>query len=579
MPYEKPVKSDPPPGITSRMQALRDWLRRGRFLPYMLALTLISALSAPVFVTLRNDALDQLLAEATADAQLRVQSLRSELEKQRAVAAILADDDAVRAVLLTGPGTETAAISGKFEKLRAETHGAVIYLLDHAGQAIAASNWLADDSFVGGDYSFRHYYADAIAHGTGLEFALGTSSHRPGLYLSHDVRDGDHLLGVVVVKVEFDQIEAVWASSANPTWVTGAGQQVYLSSQSGVRFAARPPLPRAIMAISLPVPEANWLLTLGVSTRPAFFGPLVATILVWLLMLALLAWFLRVQSSRARALRRAEAELRHRAELEQAVADRTRELRDEMQERHQAQQRLARLQSDLVQANKLATLGQITAGLAHEVNTPLATIRLLAENGRSLLPKRASAELREILDTIVRMSERIARITTELRGFSRKATGQTEPVALSEVIDASLLLINSRRRAEPARIILPVIDPELRVLIEAVRLEQVLVNLIQNAHEALIGHADPEIRIEITVKAARVELRVVDNGPGIAPEIAAQLFTPFATSKRDGLGLGLVIAQGIVRDFGGELRLDPPQAGRGASFRMDLPRATGGERA
>jgi two-component system C4-dicarboxylate transport sensor histidine kinase DctB len=544
----------------------------------MLALTLISALSVPIFATLHNDALTQLVDEATADAQLRVQSLRSELEKQRAVAAILADDSAVHAVLLAGGG-ETAAISGKFEKLRAETNGAVIYLLNDSGLTIAASNWMAGDSFVGGDYSFRHYFSDAIAHGTGLEFALGASSHRPGLYLSHDVRDGDRLLGVVVVKVEFDQIEAVWANSAHPTWVTGRDQQVYLSSQSGDRFAPRRPLPRAMMAISLPIPEANWLLTLGVSTRPAFFGALVATVLVWLLMVTLLAWIRHLQTSRARALQRAEAGLHHRAALEQAVADRTRELRDEMQERYQTQQRLARLQSDLVQANKLATLGQITAGLAHEVNTPLATIRLLAENGRTLLPRRASAELREILDTIVRMSERIARITTELRGFSRKATGHIEPVALSEVIDASILLINSRRRAEPARIILPQIDPELRVLVEAVRLEQVLVNLIQNAHEALTGHPDPEIRIEITVRAARVELRVVDNGPGIAPEIATQLFTPFATSKRDGLGLGLVIAQEIVREFGGELRLEPPQAGMGANFGLDLPRAPGGDSA
>lgn len=103
------------------------------------------------------------------------------------------------------------------------------------------------------------------------------------------------------------------------------------------------------------------------------------------------------------------------------------------------------------------------------------------------------------------------------------------------------------------------------------RLEQILVNLIQNAREALAGRPDAELRIGLAV-GETVRLTVSDNGPGLSPQIAATLFTPFATSKPDGLGLGLVISQEIARDFGGSLTADPPVPGQGAQFHLDLPR-------
>lgn len=580
------LEGGPPPAVG--LSRWRGWLwglptgdddpRQTSFPAFpVVALIAILLISVPVFLAGRGAALDQLTIEGTAAAQLRVQSLESVLAKQRAVAAILSDDRAVQDLLRAGPRhktdpASTDAVSIKLNRLRDETQSAVIYLLDRTGLAIAASNWDAPDSFVGVSYAFRDYFTKALTDVTALQFALGSVSHRAGLYLSHDVRDNSGLIGVIVVKVEFDALEAVWARSPSPTWVTGPGDMVYLSGEPSARFAPLPELPRGMMAITAPVPGASWQLVLGVPTGSANWAGLFAAGVVALILGAAATGFGWVQRARTKAMLRAALEHRRRAELEQAVTERTRELRDEMQERQHAEQRLARLQSDLVQANKLATLGQITAGLAHEINTPLATIRLLAENGRALLPKRAPADLVGNLDSIVRMSERIARITTELRGFSRKATGQTAPVTLTEVFEASLLLINSRRRAEPARILLPRFDPRLTVLVEAVRLEQVLVNLIQNAHEALSGHAEPEIRIGVEAEAARVVLTVSDNGPGIAPQIAAQLFTPFATSKHDGVGLGLVIAQGIVRDFGGELVADPPAPGQGATFRLDLPR-------
>lgn len=537
----------------------------------VLAATAVGVL-ALAFYLAHAAALSRLGEQATAAADSRVQALESVLATQRAVAAILSDDGMVKDALLRGSSGAQQLVSRKLDQLREETGSNVIYLLDTEGVAIAASNWDEPVSFVGSSYSFRRYFTDAMANGTALEFALGTVSNRPGLYLSHEVSEGGAVAGIVVVKMEFDVLEASWARSPDQTRVSDDKGIILLSSASDERFKPMPRLQDKLNMTS-PVPGApDWTLTFSTSTAPARqAGALAAGAALGLqIILGALIW----RSGRAR--RRAEnatlAARRYTADLQRAVEDRTRDLTAEMAERRTAETRLARMQADLVQANKLATLGQVTAGLAHEVNQPLATIRLLAENALAL-QKTAPIEVAENLGKIVRMSERIGQITTHLRGFSRKATGQVGSVSVKEAIDASVMLTASRRRVEGARLVIEGADPELMVRAEAVRLEQVLVNLIQNAQEALAGRPDPEIRITVTVDATHVMISVADNGPGLRPDIAAQLFTPFATSKPDGLGLGLVIAQDIIRDLGNELTADPPLPGQGATFRMRLTRA------
>lgn len=539
-----------------------------RWIAGMAAITLIVVVSVAAFWTIRGGALQGLEREGQAAAQSRALTLESILDRQRAVVAILSDDASVKDILRNDAIGDGDAVSAKLERLRAETQSTVLYLLDRTGRTVAASNWDKPDSFVGHDYSFRRYFQRADP--TAMEFALGTVSGQPGLYLSHDVRDGAALLGVVVVKVEFDALEAAWAQSPNATYVTEADGRIIITTDPTLLFTMNPVPPPHSLSMSWPVQGTGWTVRHYVPTREAARTAGYAAGAAGLATLLVLAMADQARRSRRRAARKADADRARRVELERAVAERTRDLSQEMRERQAAQIRLAQMQADLVQANKLATMGQITAGVAHEINQPLAAIRLLAENGQLMDP---TGPARENLTRIMRMADRIGQITSQLRSFARKATGDRGAVPLRSVIEASLLLTASRRKASDMPVHLPGTDADVAVIGEQVRLEQILVNLLTNAFEAQAASPDPWIRIHVVADADDVILTVSDNGPGLSDRIRDQLFAPFATSKAQGLGLGLVISRDIARDFGGDLSADGPVPGQGATFRLTLRRA------
>lgn len=515
------------------------------------------------------------LREGQIAAQLDGLVLRSELEKQRSIPVILADDSEVANALLSPTPGIARAISIKLEKLQPQTKSALIYVLNTQGVGVASSDWARPMSAVGTDYSFRDYFRLALRHGHAEQFAMGTVSRHPGLYLARRIERAGRPIGVIVVKVEFGDLEAAWARSGDETFVTDRSGTVVLTSHPALRFHAAPTPGRDQFLTSLPAVAEGWSLQLISSRRPAQQMALSATLIAALseaLLVILVVWIRRRQKL---VQERADVVKHYLEQLELNVAERTRELSAEISERQQAERRLSVLQADLVQANKLAALGQITAGVAHEINQPLATIRVLADNALSILSKArvaAGQAARSDLNGIVRMTERIGHITQELRAFSRKATSQSRPVALKASIDSSILLSRSRQRAPHVRIVRETLDPRLKVMGDRLRLEQVIVNLLQNAFEALEEQTDPQVRLAVTADEDWVTLSISDNGPGLAPEIAKSMFTPFVTTKSNGLGLGLVIARDILRDFGGELEV--ATSPHGATFHVKLRPAT-----
>ncbi|WP_308814716.1 ATP-binding protein [Sphingomonas sp. GV3] len=534
------------------------------------------------------------IASLSADARLRQALLTSELERFQLLPIALADDVDVRAALAGTPGA-APRLDEKLAMLSRETGAAAIYLIAPSGHAIAANNAGTAHSFVGQDYRFRRYYAQAQRTGAARQFALGTVSRRPGLYLSRRTPGG----GVVVVKLEFDRIEQAWRAAGGETFVTDRDGIVRVTSHPAWRFAAMRPLPAAraaavladsgvtalrpspvraddrgrtrvagidgpVALVDAPPDARGWRLHLAMAAAPAV-QPIVraaqAAAALLTLMLAGIAW-----TWRARVRRRAERTLA----LEAAVSERTAALRREIEDRTAAEARAADLRESLRQANRLAALGQITASVAHETAQPVAAIRTYAASGERLLDRGETEEVRGNLQAIARLTERIGAVTAELRGFARKGSGAIQPVSLVEVVDGARLILKERLRA--IRVDVAPIPQDLRVLAGRVRLEQVLVNLLQNAIEALDGRPDPHIALDLACDAQTVLLTVRDNGPGIAPDIAGRIFTPFATSRPTGLGLGLVIAQDIMTDLGGALHLTPPD-GSGAAFRITLRRA------
>lgn len=558
-------------------------------------------------------ATDRASAQADLDARQNARAhaslLESELQKFRLLPRVLTEFPDVRAALADKSDAASRRLDRELEQLAARTDAAVIYVLDAGGTTIAASNWRAPTSFVGENYRFRPYFQGAMQRGEAELFALGTVSGRPGLYLARRVTVDGRRLGVIVLKVEFDKLEARWADSAATTLVTDAAGIVVMSSDPRWRFrsfvplsaeaqrrlratrsygdARLAPLPvdragsdlrvggdlfrQADELVSLPGSTLRLLQPAGPARASAGATARVIFLILLILVGAAIVTLLRLVE------RQTMRQAAHEA-LEREVAARTRDLRTANDELRQASERQAETDSryraareELAQASRLGSIGQITAGVAHEINQPVAAIRTFAENARAYLDREQAGKARGNLDHIVELTARVGAITGELRNFARRAPTPLGPVPLQSAIDGTLLLIGDRLRAQGTALDVTVEEPTVAVHADRVRLEQVLINLLQNAAEAvrdtdgarvtLRAHGDGPVLIDI-----------YDNGPGIPADILPQLFTPFVTGRPDGLGLGLAIASDIMRGFGGTLTLIPSPLG-GAGFRLTLRRA------
>lgn len=563
----------------------------------------------------RRDATAELERQATSSAALHAAVLRSELDKQRAIPIILAEDPDV-ADLLTRPDSRTVdRVDRKLERLAVQTRAAVIYVLDARGLALASSNWNTPTSFVGVRYDFRPYFINAMRDAKGEFYALGTRSGRPGLYLSRRVDDADGVpLGVVVLKVEFDALESEWRRSGEPAWVADPGGVVLVTSVPDWRFRTMGVMneerrrlsltgltlrPDSLTPLAFKTPPGDrprmvrtavdggrlqtwihaqtgtatpgWTLHLLIPERGAVGAAVagaqgLALLVTSLLALLSVVWLRRRRQADARA--RAEEE--GRLELERRVRESTRELHDanlalnrQIEERRRAETARELMRDELVQASKLAALGQIVASVAHEINQPVAAIWTQADTAALLLERNEPEKARDAMRQIGDLTRRIGAITQDLRLFSRKAAPKIDEVRLEDAIQGGLQL--TRGRLEEGGIRLERVgDGDVTILADQFRLEQVVVNLIKNAAEAMEGQADARLVLTVERMGERVRLIFADNGPGVAPDVASQLFTPFVTTRANGLGLGLVICRDIIASFGGELDLIPAE--RGAAF-------------
>ncbi|MPT21807.1 MAG: sensor histidine kinase, partial [Starkeya sp.] len=228
---------------------LRLWFRRrgrARVLVLLLAaLVLLAVLDQMARRGAEAWVMAQLSREAEASAGLRAAMLRSEIEKQRSLPVVLAQDPDVRTALTRRDPAVLRALDAKFEALATGTRASVIYLLDRQGVALAASNYRDPTSFVGNDYAFRPYFRQALAEGAAEHFAFGTVSRQPGLYLARRIDSPAGLIGVIVVKAVFAEVEAEWRRLDSPIFVTDTRQIVLVTSVPGWQFHATALIPEA----------------------------------------------------------------------------------------------------------------------------------------------------------------------------------------------------------------------------------------------------------------------------------------------------------------------------------------------
>lgn len=284
------------------------------------------------------------------------------------------------------------------------------------------------------------------------------------------------------------------------------------------------------------------------------------------------------RSALANRLKAREALQRAHDELELRIARRTAELHQmnhellrEIGERKRAEQVLRESQDDLVHASRLALLGQISAGVTHEINQPLTALRSLSYNTRLLLARGDGERVDKNLQAIADLAERMGRLTEQLKSFARKAPATLGPVALARAVENTVLLLENRIRTEHVTLQVDLDGPAL-ALCDANRLEQVLINLCANALDAMSATPQKTLAIAVWSADGRVWVRVADTGPGIPEDVMARLFEPFFSTKLSGqgLGLGLAISADIVREFGGTLRAHNVEGGAAFAFDLNL---------
>ncbi|HYY34643.1 MAG TPA: ATP-binding protein [Gaiellaceae bacterium] len=256
------------------------------------------------------------------------------------------------------------------------------------------------------------------------------------------------------------------------------------------------------------------------------------------------------------------------------------DLRETTAEMERREHELRQKQEQLVQAGKLATLGELTTGVAHELNNPLNNIGLFVGNVIDRIARGEEDRERIVHDLgqVVEQVQKATEIITHLRTFGRAAQVTLEPVDVQDVIQRALSLVQEQLRLRLITVELDLLPESPVVLGNAIQLEQVFINLLANARDALEHAERKEIVISCAVEDRLAVIVFRDTGPGIPAGLEQRIFDPFFTTKDVGLGtgLGLSITYGIVQEHGGSISV-AGQPGEGAVFTLEFPLAEGAE--
>lgn len=247
----------------------------------------------------------------------------------------------------------------------------------------------------------------------------------------------------------------------------------------------------------------------------------------------------------------------------------------DLSERQANREKLKALEQQLFHTDRLLTLGELTAGIAHEINQPLTAISAYADAVRHLVESGSGSmdpALHTICSRISEQSRRAAEVVNRLRKLVRTGTTSKVRHNINNIINSMLLLFDYEIKKTGIVLQVQASERPIEVFVDEIQIQQILVNLVKNSLDAIVESAQRDGRIDIliTQQGGELVISVVDNGPGVSAESQAKLFVPFYTSKAKGVGLGLSICKHIAAVHGGSLSYKPSRSG-GACFTLKLP--------
>lgn len=568
--------------------------------------------------------LEKARVSARSTLVLIAESVDQTVGRYAPISGLVAREQSLRRVLEGNVDSGFQAfVNEKLRQIAISIGASEVYLMDTSGLTVAASNYRDDDSFLGRNFAFRPYFKRAV---TGLNttfHALGTTSGERGFFFASPVVQDIDIIGVLVVKITVDHIEKDWRNTDHEIVLADRNRVVFLSSREDFTFrTVAPLLPSArdeivetqqypmarvvpmglsadvirkvpvevtmskdltterFLASSLPLALSGWH---AIAFTP--LGPVRAQA-AWTVAVAFLALLvgclaaMLILQRRANIIQMFRFEQEQRALLEARVAERTADLdaanaslMEEVAERRHAEQQLRKSQKELIQAGKLAALGKMSAAISHEINQPLAAIKSYAVNASTFLARSRFEDAKFNVDNITKMTDRMTEISRHLRNFARQPGDSVKPINIIEVIEETIGLVGPEFRAQNARIVFEPRDGAVWALGGKLRLQQVLVNIMTNALEAMAGQAERVVECDVALDQDVVRIMVRDHGPGVPSDVLEQVFDAFFTTKEagSGMGLGMSISQNIVTDFGGALSVKNHPDG-GAVFTVTLNR-------
>jgi two-component system C4-dicarboxylate transport sensor histidine kinase DctB len=577
----------------------------------VLAVVCAIAVVATTYLIAARKARDDIGEASERQLQIIALDLESVLQKFETLPFALGfQSDVLQALARPDDQLNIQRLNQTLQLIQRQSKVVAIYMLDRQGMTLASSNWDTPATFVGRDFGFRPYFRDAIKGNAGRFYGIGNATNVPGyfiaqpIYASAAAHGANAALGVMVVKIDLTEFEHTWRSSEEPITLVDSSGVVFLSNRPAWKYHSLYPLNGAVQqnlagthqyadqaitpVTSLPkaqrgefgqhvtrgIGRLGWQLMLFPSqariVRIALLWSLAAALLLAIAGISLWALYQRR--------RRLEERLMSAEHLDRTIVQRTQEL---MVANHTLEAKYAKLketehllrstQNKLIQAGKLAMLGQMAAGIAHELNQPLAAIRAFADNAMTFLARGQADKATENLSHISDASARMGKIVGQLNGFSRKSHEAVAIIDLPKSIEAAALLLHNEFQIHGATLQIE-IRQAAQVVGDSVRTEQVLINLLRNALDAVDNAEQKIVSLLLESEAGEAVIRIRDSGPGIPAQVAQHLFEPFFTTKPSGkgLGLGLAISSSIVQAMNGRLTADNHGEG-GAEFVLRLP--------